>query len=109
MKSTGRRYRRIEEAFEEVHRNRAEFHISPDWEEEAMRAIRRLGRQPSRDSLGREWVGLLVWRWTAASALVALTLMLYVMLIDLSPLSEVTGLFFSDPLGMDMVRSFGII
>jgi hypothetical protein len=109
MKSRKEQLRKLEEAFKAVYRNEAKIHVSPAWENNVMRAIRMIGLQPVRNSFDFEWVGHLVWRFTAVTCLFALALTLYVMLSDLGTASEVTRLFFDDPLGVDMVHSFGII
>jgi hypothetical protein len=109
MKSLGESTRKIEEAFEAVHRNQAETHVSPAWEDDAMQAIRRLASQPSRYSFDLERTGQLVWRFTAATCLFALSLGLYAVLSDLGTASEITRSFFADPLGIDMLHTLGVI
>jgi len=50
-----------------------------------------------------------VWRFTAATCLLALALTVYAITSDLSTASEVTKLFFEDPLAVDMVNFLGMI
>ncbi len=101
--------RRIEEAFKAVYGREEEISASAAWASNVMREIRRIGMQPTYQHSDLEGYGQLVWRFSAVTCLLALALTIYAMTSDLSTASEVTKMFFEDPLTIDMVHSLGII
>jgi hypothetical protein len=96
---------KIEAAFRAAHGQEIAVSVSPAWEEKVMRAVRRLNVQPAGGILDLEALGHLVWRFAAATCLVALILMAYTMAGDPGGTSEVARLFFEDPLVIDVVHS----
>jgi len=101
--------RKVEEALKAVHGREEGINAGAAWVNNVMREIRRTGVQPSSKYSDLEGYGQLVWRFTAATCLLALALTVYAMTSDLSTASEVTRLFFDDPLAVDMVHSLGVI
>jgi hypothetical protein len=100
---------RVEEAFKAVYQKEAETLVGPAWENSVMRAIRRIGVPLPRKYFDLEGLGYLIWRFTAASCLFALVLMVYAIISEQGTSTEVTRVFFEDPLGFDIVHSLGII
>jgi len=109
MKSRKQQIRRVEEAFKAAYQKKAEVPFGPAWENHVMRAVRRIPVSLPRKYFDFEGFGHLVWRFTAATCFFALVLMAYAMLSEQGTASEVTRLFFEDPLGVDIVHSLGII
>jgi hypothetical protein len=101
--------RKIEETFKEVYRKAQDVPVGAAWEGNVMRAIRRIGALPSRESDDFEGFGHLVWRLTAAAGFFALLLMVYAVISETGTASEITRLFFEDPLAVDLVHSLGIV
>jgi len=101
--------RKIEEALKAVHHREEEVNAGPAWVNNVMREIRRIGIQPSYKYSDPESYGQLVWRFSAVTCLLALALTVYAMSNDLSTASEVTRLFFEDPLAIDMVHFLGVV
>jgi hypothetical protein len=100
--------RKIEEALKAVHRSVEDFQVSAAWNEKVMRTVRGIAAQPAGSLFDPAGYGRLVWRFSAATCLIALALMVYAMTSDLSSASTVTTLFFEDPIGVDLVHSLGI-
>ncbi len=109
MKSRKQQIRRVEEAFKAAYRKKAEIPLGPAWENHVMRAVRGLSVPSPKKYFDFEGFGHLVWRFTAATCFFALVLMVYAIISEQGTASEVTRLFFEDPLGVDMVHSLGII
>jgi hypothetical protein len=101
--------RKVEEAFKAVHGREKEAKAGAAWVNDVMREIRRIGVQLSLRHSDPEGYGRLVWRFSAATCLLALALTVYAMTSDLSTASEVTRLFLDDPLAVDMVHFLGIV
>ena len=101
--------RKVEEALKAVHGREDGINAGAAWVNNVMREIRRTGVQPSSRHSDPEGYGQLVWRFTAATCLLALALTVYAITSDLSTASEVTKLFFEDPLAVDMVNFLGMI
>ncbi len=100
---------RIEEAFKELYRKDKKVAVSAAWDDRVMRAVRRIGVDPSRRSGDLDGFGPLVWRLTAATSLLALLLVVYSVTSEPGAASEVTRLFFEDPLGMELAHALGIV
>jgi hypothetical protein len=100
---------KLEEAFQEVYRKEQDVPIGTAWEGNVMRAIRRVDVDRSRRSSDLEGFGPLVWRLTAAASLLALLLTVYAVTSEPGAASEITRLFFEDPLAVDLVHSLGIV
>lgn len=109
MKSRKQQISRVEEAFKTAYQKKAEVPFGPAWQDHVMRAIRRSGVPLPKKYFDFEGFGHLVWRFTAATCFFALVLMVYAIISEQGTASEVTRLFFEDPLGVDMVHSLGII
>jgi hypothetical protein len=101
--------RKVEEALKAVHGRGEEINAGAEWVHNVMREIRKIGMQPPYNYSFPESYGQLVWRFTAATCLLALALTVYAMSNDLSTASEVTKLFFEDPLVVDMVHFLGVV
>lgn len=100
--------RKIEEALKAVHRSGEDFQVSLSWNERVMWAVRSMAVQPAVSRFDPAGYGRLVWRFSAATCLIALALAAYAVTSDLSTASSVTTLFFEDPIGVDLVHSLGI-
>ena len=109
MKSRKEQTRRVEEAFKIAYQRRVEIPFGPAWENNVMRAVRRVAVPSPKKYFDFEGLGHLVWRFTAATCFFALVLMVYAMISEQGAASEVARLFFEDPLGIDMVHSLAII
>jgi hypothetical protein len=104
MKPRADQIDKLEAAFKAAHGKEVSISVGPAWEEKVMRAVRRLDVQPAGGLLDPEALGHLVWRFAAATCVVALILMAYTMAGDLGGTSEVARLFFEDPLIIDVVH-----
>jgi hypothetical protein len=100
---------RIEEALKAVHRRKVEIKADAAWVSSVVREIRRIGIQPIYKFPDPESYGQLLWRFTAVTCLLALALTVYAVNSDLNTASEVTRLFFEDPLAVEMVQSLGVV
>ena len=96
---------KIEAAFKAVHGKEMAVSVSPAWEEKVMRAVRTQDGQPVGKLFDLEVLGHLVWRFAAATCLVALLLTAYTMAGDPGATSDVARLFFEDPLIIDVLHS----
>jgi len=109
MKSRKQQISRVEEAFKTAYRKKVGIPFGPAWENHVMRAVRRSRLPLPKKYFDFEGLGRLVWRFTAATCFFALVLMVYAIISEQGTASEVTRLFFEDPLGVDMVHSLGMI
>ena len=105
MKPGKEQISKIEEAFQAVYGKETFVSVSPAWEDEVMRAVRRAPRQPARKPYDADALGHLVWRFAMASCLVLLVLMTYAVAGDPGGTSEIARLFFEDPLVIDVVHT----
>lgn len=95
----------IEEAFKAVYGRDTAVSVSPAWQAKVMRAVRAQAGQAAGRLFDAEMFGRLVWRFAAATCLVALLLTAYTVAVDPGASADVARLFFEDPLAIELVHS----
>jgi len=105
MKPRTEQIGKIEEAFKAAYRSEEAIPVSPAWENKVMEGVRRSAKVPPMKYFDPEAFRHLVWRFAAATCLFVLALTVYAMSSDFGSASDVTKVFFENPLAIDVIHT----
>lgn len=92
----------------EAGRQRERASIPDGWQIKAMRRIRNLEPLSAR-LFDLAMCSRFVWRFAATACILVLLLSVYMFQSDFQTEYELARMFVSDPLGFDLVQSFGLL
>ena len=105
MKPRIEQIHKVEEALKAVYRSEEAIPDSPAWESKVMQAVRRSAKVAPMKYFDPEAFRHLVWRFAVVTCLVVLALTVYTVSSDFGSASEVTKVFFEDPLTIDVMHT----